>query len=225
MHPDFRFDYSSTFLETVIKRFFSFIIKFRLFPRSAYRVSCDSLRNFLKKYPSSCNWSIGDWSYGEPEIIGDTQAILTVGNFVSIAPNVKIFLGHEHNIDWVSTYPFSAAIEFFSNARYISGHPSTKGDVIIGSDVWIADSATILSGVTIGDGAVIGNKTLVTKNVPPYAVVAGIPAKVIKYRFIETQIEALLKIKWWNWDIQKIDSNLKYMSSASLVEEFIKRNH
>lgn len=106
-------------------------------------------------------------------------------------------LGGEHNADWVTTYPFNALLKSFSE---IKGHPKTKGDVIIGNDVWIADGVKILSGVHIGDGCVIGSNAVVTKNMPPYSICGGNPAKIIKYRFDEKTIDKLLKIRWWDWD-------------------------
>lgn len=107
-----------------------------------------------------------------------------------------IFLGGEHRHDWVTTYPFSA---LWDQARSIPGHPRSKGDVIIGHDVWIGYGATILSGVNIGNGAVVGAKAVVTKDVPPYAIVAGNPARIVKFRFTPRQINRLLAIAWWDW--------------------------
>ena len=98
----------------------------------------------------------------------------------------------------MTTYPFNQL--FKDEFGWLKGHPATKGDIRIGNDVWIGEDAKILSGVTIGDGAVIGANSLVTKNVPPYAVVGGVPAKIIKYRFPENVISRLLQIKWWDWD-------------------------
>ncbi|MGA1049821.1 MAG: CatB-related O-acetyltransferase, partial [Minisyncoccia bacterium] len=85
------------------------------------------------------------------------------------------------------------------------GHPCTNGDVIIGNDVWFGDNVTIMSGVTLGDGVVIANNSHVVKNVEPYSLIGGNPAKLIKKRFTEEQIDKLLEIKWWNWDDSKIN--------------------
>ena len=92
---------------------------------------------------------------------------------------------------------------FFKEAKDISGHPHTKGNVIIGNDVWIGYGAKILSGVSIGDGAVVGAGAVVAKNIPPYAVVVGNPAKIIKFRFKPEDVEILLGIQWWNWPLEK----------------------
>jgi serine acetyltransferase len=96
------------------------------------------------------------------------------------------------------------------------GHPECKGDIIIGNDVWIGAKSTIMSGVKIGDGAVIGSGSVVAKDVPPYAIVVGNPAKVIKYRFDEQQIENLLEIAWWNWPEHKIKEEAMLLWSKDI---------
>lgn len=127
---------------------------------------------------------IGDYTYGLPTIKKfDNNTRLSIGKFCSIADNVIIFLGGNHREDWITTYPFSGMTHIWSDATNIIGHPSTKGDVIIGNDVWIGSHVVILSGVKIGDGAVIGAYAVVTKDVEPFSIVAGNPAKFIKYRF------------------------------------------
>ena len=101
------------------------------------------------------------------------------------------------------------------------GHPSTKGDIIIGNDIWIADNVTIMSGITIGDGAVIANNSHVIKNVEPYSIVGGNPAKFIKYRFTPKQIKCLLEIKWWYWDDEKINQHTSLLCNEN-IDDFIK---
>ena len=166
--------------------------------------------------------SFGKYSYGKPSIIwSNNNAKLTVGNFCSIAQNVKIYLGGNHRIDWVTTYPFGHIYKNIFNKFNGIGHPATKGDVIIGNDVWIADNVTIMSGVTIGDGAVIANNSHVVKDVEPYALVGGNPAKLIKYRFTKEQIEKLLEIKWWYWDDEKINIFTPLLCDNN-IDEFIK---
>jgi len=144
---------------------------------------------------------------------------LKIGKFCSIAMGTTIYLGSEHHVEWVTTYPFFAK---FKKASFASN--TTKGDVIIGNDVWIGDGALILSGVTIGDGAVIGARAVVTKDVKPYEIVAGNPAKHIRFRFTQDQIDKLLKIKWWNWDIKKIEENFPLLLSDN-IDEFIKKHY
>jgi acetyltransferase-like isoleucine patch superfamily enzyme len=126
---------------------------------------------------------------------------------------VKIFIGAEHRVDWITTYPFSSLDPKFA---HIPGHPHTKGDVVIGNDVWIGWGATILSGVTIGDGAVIGASSLVTKDVAPYTIVGGNPAKLVRARFSDAHIRALLDLKWWDWDMERIHANMDLLLSGNI---------
>lgn len=102
--------------------------------------------------------------------------------------------------------------------------PSSHGKITIGNDVWIASSVTILSGVTIGDGAIIAAGSIVVRDVPPYALYGGIPAKVIRFRFDQEQIGALLKIRWWDWSPERIRTNIPYLSSAD-ISGFIHRTN
>ena len=184
------------------------------------RWSTSSPKDFYTKDILGDRYLIGDHTYGNPRVLSWGEGTsLTIGKYCSISRNVIIFLGSEHRTDWISTYPFPVLWE---EAKGIPGHPSTKGDVIIGNDVWIGYGVTILSGVNIGDGAVIGAGSVVTKNIPPYAVVAGNPCHVIKYRFDEGTIKKLLEIRWWDWPDQRVRENLKYICSDAM-DEFIKR--
>lgn len=162
------------------------------------------------------NVEIGDFSYGYPDI-QQYGGKLKIGKFCSFAPNVKIMLGGEHRTDWCSTYPFNAFMPEFS---YIDGHPFSKGDITIGNDVWIGSDVTILSGVTIGDGSVIAANACVTQNVEPYTIVGGIPAKPIKKRFCDEEIERLLRIRWWDWKWEEIWQVIPVLQSDSLNELF-----
>ena len=165
-------------------------------------------------------YRIGDYTYGKPRVVSWGEGTsLTIGKYCSISTNVIIFLGSEHRTEWVSTFPFAF---LWDEAKSIKGHPSTKGDVVIGNDVWIAYGTTILSGVTIGDGAAIGACSLVTRDVPPYAIVAGNPAQVIRHRFDTETIQKLLRIKWWDWPDEKVKENVHLICSDS-VAEFLRR--
>lgn len=168
--------------------------------------------------------SFGLYSYCEPIHIRSwgEGTYYTVGKFCSISDNVTIFLGGNHRSDWITTYPFPAFNDTFPEAKNITGCVATNGNVIIGNDVWIGSHATILSGVTIGDGAIIGAYSLVTKSVPPYAIMGGNPAKIIRYRFDPSIIQLLLKIKWWDWTIEKIKKNIKYLCSNNTNDFFNK---
>lgn len=138
---------------------------------------------------------------------------LEIGKFCSIGSGASFILagnqGHNHR--WISTYPFNP--EVFPNAK--DGF-ETKGDTVIGNDVWIGTEAIIMPGVRIGDGAVIGTRAVVTKDIEPYTVVGGNPAKVIKKRFADKEIEQLLEIRWWNWSIEIINEALPYICSEDI---------
>ena len=153
---------------------------------------------------------IGSNTYGHDgiKIIGGHHegTKLKIGKFCSIAEGVVVFLGANHRIDWFTTFPFGHIVETtFPKVKKESGHPSSKGDVIIGNDVWIATNAVIISGVTIGDGAVVAACSVVTKDIPPYTIVAGNPAKQIRKRFDDSVINKLLELKWWDMDESRIN--------------------
>ena len=165
--------------------------------------------------------SIGKYTYGV-ENLGlyySDQSKLFIGKFCSIASNILIYLGGNHRTDWVTTFPFGHRnIDVFP--FHGQGHPTSKGDVVIGNDVWISNNVTIMSGVTIGDGAIIANNSHVVKNVEPYSIVGGNPARFIKYRFTPEQIEKLLEIKWWDWDDEKIKRFVPMMCNEN-IDDFI----
>jgi len=156
------------------------------------------------------NIRLRDWGEG---------ANIQIGSFCSIGDNVEIFLGGNHRVDWITTYPFGHIFED-EFPHHGEGHPATNGDVVIGNDVWLGSGCTILSGVTIGDGAVVAAKSVVTKDVPPYAIVGGNPAKVIRLRFTLSQIARLRKKPWWELPDEKIRDLIPLLCSDR-VEELI----
>ncbi|WP_084266125.1 CatB-related O-acetyltransferase [[Mycoplasma] testudinis] len=132
---------------------------------------------------------------------------LIIGKFCSLAWKVKFIFNAAHHFSQLfTTFPFFLFDpEIYGKAIAGQGiHDIDKGPIILGNDVWMGHEATIMPGVKVGDGAIIGTNALVTKDVPPYAIVGGNPAKIIKYRFSEPDIAKLLEMQWWNWDIQKI---------------------
>lgn len=159
----------------------------------------------------------GPYSYGSPIFSPFHTCDVIIGNFVGFADNVSIDTGGEHNTGVISCFPFHA-LEMF--APWVEGMPLNtrlnKGPVIIGNDVWIGEGVRILTGTRIGDGAVIGTRAVVAGEIPPYAIAVGIPARVLRYRFSQEQIEKLLRIKWWNWPLEKIRKNEKLLVSNDI---------
>ncbi len=179
---------------------------------------------FLKNIITNPNIIVGDFTYYDDfedvanfeknvkyhfDFIGDK---LIIGKFCQIASGATFIMnGGNHVTEGVSTFPFQIFGEGWSDAMDGKAYP-TKGDTVIGNDVWVGHDATIMTGVNIGHGAIIASKAVVTKNVPPYAIVGGNPAKVVKMRFSESEIEKLLEMAWWDWPIEKVTENVKMFS-------------
>lgn len=167
---------------------------------------------------------VGKHTYGGENfvtILTGEGAIVEVGAFCSIAFNVRLVLGGNHRTDWFTTFPFGHVSKGVFPAYGGEGHPTTKGDIIIGNDVWLSENVTIMSGVKIGDGAVIAHNSHVVKDVPPYSIVGGNPAKFIKYRFSQPVIDKLLELKWWEWadeDINRISPILCSSDEKALLQ-------
>ncbi|MEO1262611.1 MAG: CatB-related O-acetyltransferase [Bacteroidota bacterium] len=179
---------------------------------------------FLKNLVTNPNIIIGDYTYYDDfedvhnfeknvkyhfDFVGDK---LIIGKFCMIASDVTFIMnGANHLTEAISTYPFAIFGNGWADAMSGKDYP-TKGNTIVGNDVWIGHDVTIMPGVNIGDGAIIATKSVVTKDVEPYAIVGGNPAKLIKKRFSEEHIEQLLEIKWWDWDVEKITKNVQHLT-------------
>ena len=143
---------------------------------------------------------------------------LIMGKFCSIACGAKfLFTSANHTQKSLSTYPFPIFFdEWDLDVKDITSAWDRKGDTIIGNNVWIGYEAVIMSGVTIGDGAIIGARSVVTKDIPPYTIVGGVPARQIRRRFSEETIAALLELKWWNWPREKIARKIEAIKNGDM---------
>ncbi|MCF8272687.1 MAG: CatB-related O-acetyltransferase [Flavobacteriaceae bacterium] len=193
------------------------------FPLDKYERLC-----FLKNIVKNPNIIIGDYTYYDDfenvenfeknvkyhfDFVGDK---LVIGKFCMIASDVKFIMNRaNHLTKSLSTYPFAIFGNGWENAMDGKTYPQ-KGDITIGNDVWIGYNATIRAGVTIGDGAIIATNATVIKDVEPYSIVGGNPAKEIKKRFSENIILKLLELKWWNWEIEKITRNLQNLTDINI---------
>lgn len=144
---------------------------------------------------------------------------LTIGKFCSIACGAKfLFNSANHALGSLSTYPFPIFFEEWGlPVEDIPQAWDNKGDIVIGNDVWIGYEAVILAGVTVGDGAVVGTRAVVTKDVPPYTIVGGVPAKPIRKRFSEAVIDRLLALQWWDWPEERIAASLEAIQSGDIA--------
>jgi len=216
----------------VLKLKMKFPDKNKKFPLENYDRLC-----FLKNVVKNPNIIVGDFTYYDDfesvenfeknvrylfDFVGDK---LIIGKFCMIASDVTFIMnGANHLSDAVSTFPFAIFGEDWSNAMDGKVYP-IKGDTTIGNDVWIGFGSTIMPGVSIGDGAIIATKSVVTKDVEPYAIVGGNPAKEIKKRFSEEQIAELLEIRWWDWPIEKITENIQNLTGNAIEKVNTKCNN
>lgn len=161
---------------------------------------------------------IGEFTYGSITISGGEKSgsKVLIGKFCSIASGVSVILD-EHNSNWCSTYPFNMFVDDYMDLK---GHPKSKGDVIIGNDVWVGMNSMILSGVHIGNDAIIAAGAIVTKDVEPYSIVGGNPARVIKKRFDDTIIKRMEEIEWWNWKKEYIYDAIPILQSNNINKLF-----
>ena len=145
---------------------------------------------------------------------------LIIGAFCSIACGAKfLFNSANHTLRSLSTYPFPIFYEEWGLKREnVTNAWDNKGNIVFGNDVWIGYEAVILAGVTIGDGAIIGTRAVVTKDVPPYTIVGGVPAKPIRRRFPEETAEKLLELQWWNWPRERIAEHIAALQAGSIAQ-------
>ena len=176
----------------------------------------------LRRSPIHPDIEWGAYTYGIGQIeIHSWQdgTKLRIGAFCSIADNVTVFLGGNHRQDWVTTFPFASSPSPSALMGEIPGvSPTSRGDVLIGNDVWVGSHASIMSGVTIGDGAVIASFAHVVKDVAPYELVGGNPARPIKLRFPQMVVEELLRIRWWDWPLESILANRDLLCSPPTAQ-------
>lgn len=183
------------------------------------------LKDNLKKDILSGYAQVGKWSYGNPKIYRwNRYNKLIIGNYCSLGPNVSFFIGGDHRTDWITTCPLPAPqfSFFFNEAKNIKDFNKSKGDIIIGHDVWIGGNSLILSGSEIGTGAVIAAGSLVNSKIEPYSIVGGNPAKLIKKRFLDEDIKKILDSKWWELNDQIINKLSRYLLSDN-IDEFIEK--
>lgn len=170
------------------------------------------------------NFEIGEYTYGTPTVFTYfSDRKLRIGKFCAIGGKVTIHLAKTRRTDLVATYPFDSFPDDWQQAGYLKTVdllPTSEENVVIGNDVWIGYGATIMPGVKIGHGAIIGAKAVVTNDVEPYSIVAGNPARLIKKRLDEETINRLLQIRWWDWPIEKINDNLRFLCSNNYKELF-----
>ncbi len=197
-------------------------------PDTKYPIPGVTRTGFLRPFVTRPNIEVGDYTYYDdprgPEhfesnvlyhfdFIGDR---LVIGRYCSIAAEVKFIMnGGNHPTDWMTTYPFPIFGSGWEAA--MPAQWPTKGDTTVGHDVWIGYGAVIMPGITIGNGAIIAAATVVTRDVPPYAIVGGNPGTVLRHRFDELTIRRFQQLEWWNWDVTKVSRNVKALCGADFA--------
>ena len=200
--------------------------------KTIYPRTGDTQTVYLKNVITDANIEVGDYTMyndfvNDPRDFQKNNVLyhypinrdrLIIGKFCSIACGAKfIFTSANHKLGSLSTYPFPLFFEEWDlDKSNVTDAWDNKGDIVIGNDVWIGYEAVIMQGVTIGDGATIGTRAVVTKDVPPYSIVGGVPAKPIRKRFSDEVIAQLLEIKWWDWPDEKTKENISAIQSGNI---------
>ncbi|AZO94602.1 Vat family streptogramin A O-acetyltransferase [Halocella sp. SP3-1] len=209
--------------------------KRKLYPNEKLKTVC-----YISNLPDRPNVEIGEYTYYSDnkkspekfydyiehhyEFLGDK---LIIGKFCAIAEGIKFIMnGANHKMDGITTYPFNIFAGGWEEFTPTVEQLPFKGDTVIGNDVWIGQNVTIMPGIEVGDGAIIAAGSIVTKDVSPYTIVGGNPARVIKKRFSEETIEILLELKWWDWDIEKISRNINFLTNMDIdaLKEFLDKD-
>ncbi len=201
----------------------------KIYPRSG-----DKETVYLKSVVSNPNIIVGDFTMyndfvNDPRLFEKNNVLyhypinhdrLIIGKFCSIACGAKfLFNSANHTQVSLSTYPFPIFFEEWNlDIKNVNAAWDNKGDIVIGNDVWIGYEAVIMAGVTIGDGAIIGTRAVVTKDVEPYTIVGGVPAKPIRRRFSSETISTLLEMKWWDWSTEKIAQSIEKIQAGKLTD-------
>ena len=197
-------------------------------PETLYPIHGITRTGFLKNFIKNPQISVGDFTYyDDPEDINNFEKNvlylfefmndkLIIGKFCQIATGVRFIMnGANHAMEGFSTYPFKV---FGGEWQKAPLDVKSKGDTVIGNDVWIGNNAVIMPGIRIGDGAIIATNSVVTKHVDPYTIVGGNPATQIKKRFDDEIVQLLLELKWWDWSPKKISKNLALLTSGSIEQ-------
>lgn len=198
-------------------------------PNNSFPLPAHPRTVFLKNHITRPNILVGDYTYYDDpagvtnfeanvlyhfDFVGDR---LIIGKFCAVATGVKFIMnGANHNIQGFSTYPFPIFAQGWEQNLPAGYAFPQRGDTVVGNDVWLGYDSLIMPGVKIGDGAVVATRAVVTKDVPPYHIVGGNPARSLRARFDEATIEALLEIRWWDWDAAKITRNLAAICGADI---------
>ena len=199
----------------------------QIYPRTGDRETV-----YLKNVVTDPNITVGDYTMyndfvNDPRLFERNNVLyhypvnhdrLVIGKFCSIACGARfLFTSANHNLRSLSTYPFPLFFEEWGlDKADVTDAWDNRGDIVVGNDVWIGYEAVILSGVTIGDGAIIGTRAVVTKDVPPYTIIGGVPARPIRKRFDDRTIAVLLRLRWWDWPRERIARNISAIQAGRI---------